>query len=335
MNRHSKSFRILITMVFVVWSAAVPAHETDQFSNRADPIADSTELLNEKVNAAIARVAEKQRMDDDQMAVVNALFGKLGSRFLVDRLEGWAIKSPEVEKLQSGRFDSIYSGHPIWATRVTTFFGVGDTIRIHNQLVGTDKIGHFMSQGRKIYRRYLKYESEERAVVQAAHAEFMVFGQLSNGNYSNADLVANYEGHRFFRSLFEDDIVSGKPAILRWENDGWIVQRNFDWSDHVNEYWDEALNVNHFDSLLYPYMVKQFVLMCPQYWEYPSLYTITDEQPLKDRYAHLGMKDNSDLRLDSLCAKKKGRNSIAGVTPLKVSLAARSGNLLPRPSTHR
>jgi murein DD-endopeptidase MepM/ murein hydrolase activator NlpD len=302
MNKHRRSFSILVVAVFLAWSAAVPAHETDQFSNRADPIADSTDLLNEKVNAAIARVAEKQRKDDDQMVIVDALFGKLGSRFLVDRLEGWAIKSPEVEKLQTGRFDSIYSGHPIWATRVTTFFGVGDTIRINDQLVGTDKIGHFMSQGRKIYRRYLKYDSEERAVVQAAHAEFMVFGQLSNGNFSNADLVANYEGHRFFRSLFEDDIVSGKPAILRWENDGWVMQRDFDWSDHVNEYWDEALNVNHFDVLLYPYMVKQFVSMCPQYWENPTLYTIADEQPLKERYAHLGMKDNSDLRLDSLCA---------------------------------
>jgi hypothetical protein len=42
--------------------------------------------------------------------------------------------------------------------------------------------------------------------------------------------------------------------------------------------------------------------MCPQYWENPTLYTIADEQPLKERYAHLGMKDNSDLRLDSLCA---------------------------------
>jgi hypothetical protein len=124
---------------------------------------------------------------------------------------------------------------------------------------------------------------------------------MSNGNFSNADLVANYEGHRFFRSLFEDDIVPGKPAILRWEGNGWSIQRQFDWADHVNEYWDEALNINHFDAMLYKHMYKRFVTYCPRYWQNPSLYTIFNEPRLKDRYSHLGLRDNSVLRLDSLC----------------------------------
>lgn len=304
MNIRIKLLGILALTVLVTWSTSAPAHETDQFSNRADPIADSTEPLNQKVNQAIRRVAKTHENNKSRRDIVDALFNKLGSRFLVDRLEGWAIKSPKIEKLATDRYESVYAKHPIWATRVTSIFGVGETIRVNNQLIGTDKIGHFMSQGRKIYRRYLDYGSEERAVVQAAHAEFMIFGQISNGNFSNADLVANYEGHRFFRSLFEDDIIPGKQSILRWEDGGWIVQREFDWSDHVNEYWDEALNINHFDKLLYPYMLKAFVRMCPQYWENPSHYTIESEQQLKDRYAFLGMKDNQDLRLDSLCSDK-------------------------------
>ena len=301
MNIKVRLFFVIAAAVVVASPAAVLAHETDQFSNRTDPIADSTEVLNREVNKAIAKVVKKSRKDDDRMDFVNAIFGKLGSQFLVDRIEKWAIKSPEVEKLKTGRYDSVYSGHPIWAVRVTMFFGVGQTIRINDQLVGTDKLGHFVSQGRKYYRRFLRYDSEKQAAVQSAYAEFAVFGQMSNGNFSNADLVANYEGHRFFRSLFEDDIVPGKPAILRWEDNGWIIQRPFDWADHVNEYWDEALNINHFDALLYKHMHKRFVAHCPQYWKNPSLYAIVDEQPLKDRYAHLGLKENSVLRLDSLC----------------------------------
>lgn len=323
MKTHVTVYSLIALAILAAGPTTALAHETDQFSNRADPIADSTEPLNEKVNQAIARVARKHHDDKSRKVIVNALFDKLGSRFLVDRLEGWAIKSPAVEKLQTGRFESVYSKHPIWATRVTSIFGVGETIRVNSQLIGTDKIGHFMSQGRKIYRRYLQYGSEERAVVQAAHAEFMVFGQLSNGNFSNADLVANYEGHRFFRSLFEDNVVAGKQAILRWENDSWVVQRDFDWADHVNEYWDEALNINHFDALLYPYMLKQFVGMCPRYWENPSLYTIADEQPLKDRYSLLGMKDNQELRLDSLCRVKQAGTITASTTASRQSA---SGN---------
>ncbi len=301
MNNRSKLLVILVAAVVVAWPAAVLAHETDQFSNRADPIADSTQVLNRKVNRAIARVVEKRRTGDDRIAFVNALYGKLGGRFLVDRLEKWAIESPEVEKLKTGRYNSVYSGHPIWAVRVTKLFGVGQTMRVNNQLIGTDKLGHFVSQGRKYYRRFLYYDSEEKAAKQSAFAEWAFFGQMSNGNFSNADLVANYEGHRFFRSLFEDDIVPGKPAILRWEGNGWSIQRQFDWADHVNEYWDEALNINHFDALLYKHMYKRFITYCPRYWQNPSLYTIFNEPRLKDRYSHLGLRDNSVLRLDSLC----------------------------------
>ena len=330
MNTCERIFTLAAAAILIVSSASAAAHETDQFSNRSDPIADSTEPLNLKVNQAIARVAKTHRKKKSRRAIVDGLFDKLGSRFLVDRLEGWAIKSPKVEKLKTGRYDSVYSRHPIWATRVTSVFGVGETIRVNDQLIGTDKIGHFMSQGRKIYRRFLNYGSEDRAVVQAAHAEFMVFGQMSNGNFSNADLVANYEGHRFYRSLFEDDVIPGKPAILRWEDGGWVVQRQFDWADHINEYWDEALNINHFDALLYPYMLKQFVRMCPRYWENPSLYTIEDEQPLRDRYAHLGMKDNQQLRLDYLCSTDKSADSGDRPTPQAVANANVTRNSIDR-----
>ena len=301
MNNYARSSIILVTAIVMAWPAALLAHETDQFSNRTDPIADSTEVLNRKVNKAVAEVVETWRKDDDRTAFVNAIFRKLGSRFLVDRIENWAIKSPKVEKLKTGRYDSLYSGHPIWAVRVTKLFGVGQTIRVNDQLIGTDKLGHFVSQGRKYYRRFLRYSSEAQAAKQSAYAEWAVFGQMSNGNFSNADLVANYEGHRFFRSLFEDDIVPGKPAILRWEGNSWSIQRQFDWADHVNEYWDEALNINHFDAMLYKHMYERFISYCPRYWQNPSLYTVVNEQPLKDRYAHLGMKDNSVLWLDSLC----------------------------------
>ena len=158
-----------------------------------------------------------------------------------------------------------------------------------------------MSQGKKFYKRYKRYGSEARAAERSAYTERAIFGRLTTGSYSNADLVANYEGHRFYRSLFEDEIVPGKPAILRWDGDGWVIQREFDWADHVNEYWDEGLNVNHFDALLYKHVHKRLVGMCSLYWEQPALYTIAEEAPLRERYAHLELRNTSELRLDSLC----------------------------------
>ena len=302
MGTNAKSLLVsCLAVLALVASPAIPAYETDQHTGRSADIGDSTEVLNDKVNESIAEIAGDWNEGRDQMAFVNEIYRKLGGRHWVDRIERWAMKSPDVDRIDVGRYDGIFADTPFWASRVAKVFGTGKTIRVNGQLIGSDKLGHFMSQGRKYYRRYLRYGSEQRAAEQSAFTERAIFGQLSNGIYSNADLVANYEGHRFFRSLFEDDIVPGKPAILRWDDGAWVVQRDFDWADHVNEYWDEALNVNHFDALLYKHMHETFVAMCPQYWERPDLYTIADEARLKAKYAHLQLRDTSELRLDSLC----------------------------------
>lgn len=277
------------------------AYETDQFTNRNVPIDDSNEVLNREVNAAIADIVAGWEKGNDEMAMVNAIYKKIGGLHWVDRLERWAMESPEVDRLETERFGSVYAGLPLWSVRVTYFFGVGKTIRLNNELIGTDKIGHFLSQGRKYYRRYRRSGSEIEAAKQSAYTERAIFGSGTTGAYSNADLVANYEGHRFYRSLFEDEIVPGKRAILRWDNNRWVVQRSFDWADHVNAFWDEALNVNHFDSLLYQRMRKKMVGMCVHYWENPAAYVLHDEEMLQQRYAHLGMRESRGMRLDGLC----------------------------------
>jgi hypothetical protein len=96
------------------------------------------------------------------------------------------------------------------------------------------------------------------------------------------------------------------------------MQREFTWADHVNEYWDEALNINHFDAGLYKHMHERLLTYCPDYWQTPSLYTIVGEQRLKQRYAFLGLRDNSKLRLDSLCPVQVFLET--GVIPAEISL---------------
>ncbi|MDH3804758.1 MAG: hypothetical protein OEU90_04695, partial [Gammaproteobacteria bacterium] len=303
LNETARKFYLQLTVAVLAANAPAAAlgYETDQFSNRNEPIEDSTEALNHKVNETLEEIVSEWRQGQDEMAFVDAIYRKIGGLHWVDRLERWAMKSPDVDKLDTKRYDSVFSGHPIWAIRVISIFGVGKTIRVNDQLIGSDKIGHFISQGRKFYRRFLRSGSEEKAAQQSAYTERAIFGRMTTGAYSNADLVANYEGHRFYRSLFEDDIIAGKPAILSWQDDRWIIQRKFDWADHVNEYWDEALNINKFDASLYKHMHATFVAMCPQYWAAPELYRIVDEDALKARYTHLGLNDASELRLDSLC----------------------------------
>jgi hypothetical protein len=277
------------------------AYETDQFSGRLKPIQDSTEALDQRVNQSIQSAVADWQGDRNDLRVVNQIYFDIGGRHWVDKIERWAMESDQVERLQPSRYDSIYTGHPIWATRVAKLFGVGPTIKLNGVLIGSDKLGHFLSQGRKFYKRYLRYLDEARAAEHSAYTERAIFGQMTTGVYSNADLVANYEGYVFYRSLFEDDVIPGKPAILAWDSGRWIIQRDFTWADHVNEYWDEALNINHFDKLLYPHMKDRISLFCPDYFLAPEKYAIADEDRLKSRYGHLQLRDTSELRLSELC----------------------------------
>jgi len=281
------------------------AYETDQFNNRMQLIGDSTSILNQKVTLAVADTITSWHGPRDEMKVVNGVYHKIGGKHWVDKLERFAMESNQVARLDSPANDSIYYGHPIWATRVAFFFGVDETILINDVLMGTDKLGHFLSQGRKFYKRWLKVLDEGKAAEHSAYTERAIFGQMTTGSYSNADLVANYEGYLFYRSLFEDNVVSNKPAILAWKQDHWIMQRPFDWSDHVNDYWDEALNINHYDKLLYPHMKARLLTLCDDYRSFPELFTVHNEATLQERYRHLQLRDTSELRLSNLCVHEK------------------------------
>ena len=277
------------------------AYETDQFSHRLNPISDSTALLDAKVNATITDIVNDWNGPRENWKIVMEVFHHLGGYYWVDKIEEWAMESPDIQRLQASRRDSIYQGHPIWASRVAGLFGVGPTIKLNNQLIGSDKLGHFFSQGKKFYRRYERTHDEIEAADRSAYTERAIFGQMTTGVYSNADLVANYEGYLFYRSLFEDNIIPGKPAILAWQDDHWIIQRLFTFADHVNAYWDEALNISHYDALLYHHMKARLKTFCPDYQAAPELWGIEDEQALQERYAHLQLTDTSELRLNVLC----------------------------------
>jgi len=283
------------------------AYETDQYSNRLVPIADSREELNALVNEALARVIEHWHGGLDRERFAREVYWELGGIYWVDKIERQAMKSPEIEKLPQRRHRSIFHGAPPWATRVNYFFGVGRTLKVAGVLVGSDKLGHFFSQGNKYYGSYLAGASPEKVAGRGRFNERWLFGQLTTGVYSNADLVANYEGFLFYRSLFEADVIPGKGPIVAQEGTRVVLLRPFDWADHINDYWDEALNPSYFDAPLRHWMEKALPRLCPDYEQDPSAYVPAADAELAHRYEHLGMKPAPQYRLDQVCGPASRR----------------------------
>ena len=308
--------KVFIALLYISLApVTLGAYETDQFNDRLRGIDDSTLLMNRQVTLAIADTITSLDGPRDEMQVVNGIYNRIGGRHWVDKLERFAMNSDQVERLDIPRENSIYHGHPLYATRVAGLFGVGPTLKINHVFIGTDKLGHFLSQGRKFFKRWLKMRDEAMAAEHSAYTERAIFGQMTTGSYSNADLVANYEGYRFYRSLFEDGVIEGKPAILEWKNGGWIMQRPFDWADHVNDYWVEALNISHYDTLLYDHMKKRLKTFCDDYRAEPELYKVKNEQQLKYRYRNLQLRETSELRLGHLCTTKQHKNVATSGSP--------------------
>jgi len=277
------------------------AYETDQYTDRLEKLGDSTDILDREVNEALEKIAASWHNGDKRGRFATQVYQELGGRHWVDKLERFAIRSPEVERIERDKETSIYGGLPFWSTRVVFIVGVGKTIKLNDTLVGTDKLGHFLSQGWKYHKRHLRGKTEERVVQLGVRNEKGIFGAASTGVFSNADLVANYEGYLFYRSLFEDDLVAGKPAIIHFVGDRAVVQRPFDWRDHINEYWDEALNPNRYSPSLGKHVARNLEHLCADFERDPAAFIPRTNPTLERRYAHLGLRDASDFRLDQVC----------------------------------
>ena len=286
--------RKALLLIAALATPAALGYEIDPYTNRDVDIADSLAVLDAQVNDALDDIAASWAGRNDDWRMVTAIYRRLGGRHWVDRLERWAINADAVEKIPNTRARSIVGDYPFHAARVAWLFGFGPTIRVNDVYVGTDKIGHFLSQGRKFYRRYRRFGDEARAARWSVVTETGLFGRLTTGVLSNADLVANYEGYRFYRSLFEDDVVAGKPAIFRWDDDGPVRQRAFTWADHVNPLWDEALNPNVYHPALLPYVKERLLRLCDDFARRPARYDAP--QSLFERYRHVGLRDTEELR---------------------------------------
>jgi hypothetical protein len=276
------------------------AYESDQYSNRLVTVSDSIEVLDLEVNEAIGRIAADWDGPEDRRRFATEVWRELGGVYWVDRIERLAMTSPEIERLPQTRRESVYSGAPFVASPIIFLFGVARTIKLAGRLTGSDKFGHFFSQGLKYYRSHLNGWSEERIASRGRFNERWLFGRLTTSVYSNADLVANWEGYLFYRSLFEDGIIPGKSRIVHFRDGRAELVRAFTWADHVNDYWDEALNPSYWDPLLERVMHAKLEEYCGVYLQDPLAWVSPHDAELRERYAKIGLRLAPENRLDRI-----------------------------------
>ena len=299
-----KLFNLLLICFVTVSFSPAYAYETDQYETLGVELKDATGALNTLIQAEIEDVVEfwqGRERNDLELAF------DISSRFSRRQLEVWGVDSPHIESYLSGS-NSIYNNVSPMFALIQYSKGLAPTVSVNDVHLGLDKLTHFFGVGALYLHVMQKYENSdegERAAINfGKKAERTYWGTMTTGVYSNADMVANYEGYRFLKGLFTDNTVQGKPALLVWDDNGPRVQRSFDIRDYVNDYWNEVYNPNSYASTISSQITDSLLSLCDRESASGLLtrYISANDQQLSLRYRDKGLRsDRVNYLLTKVC----------------------------------
>ena len=307
---------ILITLIFAGVPAAF-AFETDQYNLPPKPLFDIGDEVSDhiaqnlvsavaKVNAEIVvhqscldvpRIkgskcgtadAERSRLTylHSNDAVANEVYKLLGYGDLFVTKTGKWFRKHKFSK-EPARYTTTYL-ESIYVTLPSDYLTISPTIRLYGSQFGLDKIEHFFQQGYGYYKIYEKDiaagampdAAAKKAVKWGKMTERTYFGLLVSGVYSNADLVANYAGMKFYLGLTQPITIGmvTRPAILSLKDGSWAINDSAALHENLikpflSEHLNEAINPSIYAFNLYP-TVRRVVKnqACPEWRKlYPEL----------------------------------------------------------------
>ena len=242
-------------IAFALVASASRAAEVDSFTDRR-ALKDSAPALNTLVNAwmdeALVAANKPPLMGEspkcDPARLYEELEKKLGG-FVVGHVEAAVNEDEAIDKIVVPYERSIYRDIDFRASpTVAMTHRLATLVRVGDVYLGTDKFGHFFSEGYTYFKLY-KDAGPDAPLAFGELSETTFFGQMTTGVYSYADLTANLNGLRFWNAVLgerEDPFNQGKVQnpYVQCVDDRWQRVRDFDWRDYVDDAWDEAKNCN-------------------------------------------------------------------------------------------
>jgi hypothetical protein len=214
---------------------------------------DATEVLNEEMNRRIGKAIKKANRWGQ--CSERRLYRALGDRlragpegfFLVAPLENFANWNRDVPKKGVPRSESIYSRVRVHESVPITLYPLGKVLRLNESIIAGDKFSHFFNVGWTYYNiHYVDEKPVTVALDYGSTTERLIWGLLTTGVYSWADLSANFSGMRFWASVLgEPDVLHRElPPLVKCESSNWVQNRQFSWTNWVSAAWDEGVNCN-------------------------------------------------------------------------------------------
>lgn len=243
------------------------ASETDAFTFRYTEIADSTEILDEEISRRMNEAMDRTNYATVESAVTcntDLLLKNLTKQFhrpVYGKVEGWIKRHREIPHGRVPVRASIYRDIPFFKNLPVHAgkMGLGPVIRLNGQLVGNDKIGHFLDEGRhnfhtvqeKLAEKASLEEAIGAAVAYGVETETGVFGLKATGVYSYADTVANFNGMNFWMRITGKPLTGTGESYFVCDQGEWKRNADFTFREYVDAGWDEGINCNEYRDDLY------------------------------------------------------------------------------------
>lgn len=217
------------------------ASEIDDISTFYTPSADSAKVLDRRVYKAFEKAIGNYRGDCNLKTFAASVAQDLVSfRYYSGAFETFAKTSDEIERLSPELSKSIYRNSAFSTSIIGRSYGIDPTLIVSGVRIGSDKLGHFMDHGYKLYELHQSGMSVRDVLKYATAEEEGAFGLLTTGIKSFGDIASAYDGFRFWKNISGD----GAAPYFKCES-GRIRQiREFKFDDYVTRAWSEAINCN-------------------------------------------------------------------------------------------
>ncbi len=261
------------------------AAEIDSVTPRKLNLDNSLNIINtifnqrmkEGMEKANAKQSDIENIGKNEFCDEKILYTELRKAIFQSFTASWGLKGYKLDKQlrvllarQSYSLslnDSIYRDINYLEGFSLNIKELSDVVNINDHLIGLDKMGHFFAEGWQYFQlTHYKKHTIDQALKWGKEQEAGKFGYTTTGIFSFADLVANFNGWRFWNKVLlnENDPLKGaistffnkpyitceiqvidsiknKKIVMAWE-----YNTRFDLSEYVDGAWDEGNNCNSY-----------------------------------------------------------------------------------------
>ena len=249
-----------ILCTFALLNLSNFAAEVDSFTYRNLPLEDSLEVINEKTNHYLAKAIERTNSSSDECdekklyRVMRKYFnnqyrGELGREI---------VETQDIDSHWITIQEGIFQDFNWYQAPIQGFWGrvakdpTAALIKVNGVFLGTDKFEHFMGSGYRYFKKYHLQKKGIRAALDIGYkAETGIMGAWMTGVKSHGDLIANFNGMRFWNHILQknDDVLGAQynaGPYVACEKGMWKQVKSVDWATYIDQAFDEGQNCSSF-----------------------------------------------------------------------------------------